>query len=297
AAQIEPAQKLRPRAVDDASRPLVLLGDELAAGGRRGRRKLARRRQHERHELLARRITDAPVFAALEAGSDLDLELVGACARERHLCFDVIAEDLDVAEAVVRVRHAFWQCRGPEVDLALRREGQLVAVQVVAGRDLPADRELVRLVEARIHRERLIDGELVAGRRAVDGADAEKWRGRKRDRGCPFLREVAEAAVRTSLQLDLQVEALDRGGASIRDRDTELVTIDLLVAKEFVAVRFAVRETRGADRNSRRAALEAEASSVQVVTVQHVEVEIELLGIGARGIAEDLLGGQQLVDW
>jgi len=113
----------------------------------------------------------------------------------------------------------------------------------------------------------LIDGELVAGWRGVDGTDAEKRRGRKRDGRCPFLRQITESAVRASLQLDVQVEALDRGGASIRDRYPELVTIDLLVAEEFVAVRLAARESGGANRNSRRPAVEAEASSVQVVTV------------------------------
>src|SRR5262245_50328355 len=164
----------------------------------------------------------------------------------------------------------------------------------MARRDLPPDSELVRLVEARIHRECLIGAQLIAGCRRVDRTGAEQRRRRQRNRRRPLLWQIAESAVRASLQLDVQVEVLDCDGASIRDRDAKLVAIDLLIAEKLVAVRFAAWESRGAERNARRAALEAEASAVQVVPVEHVEVEIHLLGVGTRHIAKYLGRGQQL---
>jgi hypothetical protein len=52
--------------------------------------------------------------------------------RERDFRFDVIEEDLDVAEIVVGVFRALRKRRVAEVDAAVDGECELVAVQVVA---------------------------------------------------------------------------------------------------------------------------------------------------------------------
>jgi hypothetical protein len=258
-------------------------------------RELAGCRQEQCHDLLAGRIADALVLAALEARRELDLELVGGRARERYLRLDVVAEDLDVAEVVVRVRLAGRQRRGAEVDAASSRERQLVPVQVVARCDLPRDRQLVGVVETGVHRERFVDGQQLARGGRVDRTGAEERRGRQCHRCRPLLRQIAQAEVGAALQSELEVERLSVPAAPVRDRDAELVAIRLLLAEKLVAVRLAAWKSRGPDAHAVTAAVEPEPGAVEVIAFEHVEVEIHALGVGAGRVTEDFLRRQQLL--
>ena len=277
-----------------------------------GRGKLGRRGQHERHRLLALGIADAAFAAALEAGGQHDVDGGGARARERQLRLDVVVEHLDVAEALVAVRLALRQRRAAELDLAVDAERESIAVEVMARSDLPADRELVRLVEARVHRERLIDRQRLVARSRRDLRRRAGLRGRRREwirhgrrgrRGArrqrdvrgPVLRDVAEPAIGAALQLELQRERLDASGPLVRNRDREFAAIDLLLAEVLVAVRGALRELGLAQRDAVGAAREAEARAIQVVTVEHREADVDLLRVGRGRVDEHLLRRQHVV--
>jgi hypothetical protein len=61
----------------------------------------------------------------------------------------------------------------------------------------------------------------------------------------------------------------------------------LLLAEKLVGVGFAARKSGGTDRDTGRAAVEAETRAVHVVPIDNVEIEIDALGIGARRITKD----------
>src|SRR4029079_19506068 len=108
----------------------------------------------------------AILAATLEPRRQHDIERIRTRARERNLRFDVVVVHLDVAEILVLVRLALRQRRFAKLDLAVDTERELVAIKIMVRRDLPADRELVRLVEARVQHERLIAWQETRGRRA-----------------------------------------------------------------------------------------------------------------------------------
>ena len=96
---------------------------------------------------------------------DLKLELQG-CA-DRGLCYLPQEWTATVAlpPAPLLGPGAIDPTASAELDRARRAKRELVAVEVIARRDLPADGELVGLVEARVHRERLLGAQLIARRR------------------------------------------------------------------------------------------------------------------------------------
>ena len=309
--EIEPAEQRPPRAVDDAGRPLILLGDRCRGGGCGGARRrggeLARRRQHEGHRLLAGRVADAALLAALVAAREHYVHGVGTRARERHHGLDVVVVDVDVAEAVVFVAFTGRQRHAAELDLAVDAERKLVLVQVIARRNLPADRELVRAVEAGIHLESLLRRQqalIVPGGRAVGAEQGGGSRGRRgrlglRRRqahiGRPILGRVAQTEVRAALQLEQNLDRIGAARALVGQRDVEFAAIDLLLAEKLIVVSFALRESGRTKRHAGRAAVETEALTIEVVTVENVEMQANLVAVGVGRIAKYLLRGQNVL--
>jgi hypothetical protein len=204
------------------------------------------------------------------------------------------------------VRLARRKIRCAEIDFAAGGDRELVAVQVVAGRDLPGDGELIRPVEPCVHRERLVDRQQIVRGRASSGgraADVEHARAcsgvrgalGQLDRGRPVLWQIAQPEVGAALESELQIESLGGPRALVGNRDRKLAAKDFLLAKEFIFVSLATRERCGADRDAFRAALEGEAPVVQVEAFENREIEVHTLGICARRVLEHLLWRRRIL--
>jgi hypothetical protein len=161
---------------------------------------------------------------------------------------------------------------------------------------LPTDGELVRFVEARVHRERFVDRQLLVRRRCPQiGCREPGGRFRQSDLRRPILRKVAKATIGAALQLEVQRQTVNGTAAAIGHGDLEFAAIDLLLAEILVGVNLALREPRGAQCHAFRAAFESEAVSIEVIAVEDRELQIDVLLVGPHGVRKYLLRRKRLV--
>lgn len=131
----------------------------------------------QRNDPGFRRVAEAGLGAALIGDAEAG---VGRRLLQRHLQIKLLLEDSDFAEELVLVAQTFRQGKGAERRL-LRHQFDLLAIQVVAGADLPVQRYLAALLFE-------IEGEGLIDRHELAAAFRREQRGLRR------LRQEAQAA-------------------------------------------------------------------------------------------------------
>ncbi len=202
--------------------------------------------------------------------------------------------------------------------LAVRQHGELLPVEVVAGRDLPFQRHAAvhddgMRLEGFVRRQELAlpraaaaaeEGQQrAAAVRGAGGCDrcagADGHAGGRQARsgvaqlGAPGLRRQADADVRTALGLDFDRQGRSGRRPLHRDPDLEGPAMNVPLAEELVLVQDAGRQDRSAEFDGRVQAAEAEAVLVHVIAVGYLPAQYDFPPASLARVTEGLLGAQQ----
>ena len=255
--------------------------------------------------LLDRRITQTGFRTALVRDGQSDL--TSAWLRgDRHVRLHFANEHHLLAEIVVVPRLAARNVGLPELCGPVGRDDlHLVAIEVVAVGDVPAQRDAVRAVarsreyEGLVRREEVAFGLRPARKDSLEvetlaASAAGRCSGRRSrilrchiDAARPSLRRVAQPGVRAALELEGQVKGSRRPVEPELRGQSDRAAIDDLLAEVLVLVVFADGETRCTDRDTGGRGFQPEAVPVEVVAGLDVDSDHD---VALRGLHRVLVG-------